>query len=311
MAVTQTGSNGNTNLAVQYDVESVVLTGNGNGTFQGPRATLLGGGTGAPVSADLNSDGLTDVLSVDAAGNPIAALSQGNGAFSIASRTPGTGQLLVTGDFNGDGKLDLVLPYGMTILGTPQPLSGVLFFAGNGDGTFAAPTSLPIPYTNIGFAADLNNDQKLDILGGGYVYLGNGDGTFTQVSSGTPGPILAVGDLNGDGKPDIAAISNNTLNLYAGNGDGTFQATPFYIASSYSTVSGPALVAIGDVNGDGHPDFSLQYSSLFGLGYNIEVHLGDGHGNFTLGNIYALPYTLTGDKGVANFTRLNNQAPAG
>jgi len=321
-AIAQAGSNGNTNLYFPSDVESVALVGNGNGTFQGPPSSVLGSGGSAMLTADVNADGITDVLTVDTAGNLVAALGRGNGKFAVTSRTAGTGQLLVTGDFNGDGKLDaltifpgavdfhggtlstaslyfyggngdgtfqnatpqnltitpaltplvgdfngdnkldLILPYEASNVDVeaPQPPSGVLFLAGNGDGTFATPVSLPLPYNTIGFAADLNNDHKLDIIGGGTVSLGNGDGTFTQQPLGITGTILAVSDLNGDGNLDLVIFNNATsIGIYAGNGDGTFQTTPFYTTTAFSPQAGATpLIAIGDVNADGHPDLLLQ-----------------------------------------------------
>jgi hypothetical protein len=370
-AIAQTGSNGNTNLYFASDVESVVLVGNGNGTFQGPPATVLGGGGSAMLTADVNADGIADLLSVDAAGNLVAALGRGNGRFSVTSRTGGTGQLLVTGDFNGDGKLDaltifpgavdfhggtlstaslyfyggngdgtfqnttpqnltitpaltplvgdfngdnkldLILPYEASNVDVeaPQPPSGVLFLAGNGDGTFATPVSLPLPYNTIGFAADLNNDHKLDIIGGGTVSLGNGDGTFTQQPLGITGTILAVSDLNGDGNLDLVIFNNGTrIGIYAGNGDGTFQTTPFYTTSAFSPVATDTpLIAIGDVNADGHPDLLLQ--SLLTFNPQLGVLLGDGTGNFPQNsNNYPLSTTQIN---FATLVRLNGQAPMG
>jgi hypothetical protein len=379
--VAQTGSNGNTNLYVQSNVESVILTGNGNATFQGPKATLLGGGVGTPVVADINSDGLADVLSLDAAGNLVAALGRGNGAFSITSCTPSTGQLLVTGDFNGDGKLDaiaispgvnythdgtpiyqistgqlffysgngdgtfqpspapvdiklsgaatplvgdfngdgkldLIIPYNGFLESAPglPPSTGTLFFAGNGGGTFAAPVSTTVPYTSTTFVADLNNDGKLDIIGDDTVSLGNGDGTFQQQPLGIDATILAVGDLNGDGKPDLVIGTSTSVALYAGHGDGTFQTTPFYtptFTTTYSTSSGIALVSIGDVNADGHPDLLVQYGFIGIPGYEFAVILGDGTGNFANNLTYSLPNNLFATTNLGTFARVNNQAPIG
>jgi hypothetical protein len=370
-AIAQAGSNGNTNLYFASDVESAALVGNGNGTFQGPPSSVLGGGSSAMLTADINADGITDVLTVDSTGNLVAALGRGNGTFSVTSRTAGTGQLLVTGDFNGDGKLDaltifpgavdfhgntlstaslyfyggngdgtfqnatpqnltitpaltplvgdfngdnkldLILPYEADNVDVeaPQPPSGVLFLAGNGDGTFATPVSLPLPYNTIGFAADLNNDHKLDIIGGNTVSLGNGDGTFTQQPLGITGTILAVSDLNGDGKLDLVIFNNATsIGIYAGNGDGTFQTTPFYSTTAFSPqATATPLIAIGDVNADGHPDLLLQ--SLLTFNPQLEVLLGDGTGNFPQNfNNYPLATTQIG---FATLARLNNQAPMG
>jgi hypothetical protein len=356
----QVESNGNTDLLFQNG-QTVLVPGNGDGIFQAPPATLFqDGGTNTFLTSDLNGDGLTDVLTINTAGNFVAALGRGNGSFSIATQIAGTGQLAVAGDFNGDGKvdvvtifpgkfdpkngqaisngqlffysgngdgtfqptsaamglpvggaltplvgdfngdnkLDLIIPYGGE---TPflAPTSGVLFLAGNGDGTFAAPIPVSIPWTSVQFAVDLNNDKKLDIVGRNTVNLGNGDGTFRQQPLGIPGTLFAVGDLNGDGIPDlvIQATTNDPYDVYAGNGDGTFQATPFYTACSpWYYLNGSAV--IGDVNADGHADLLVQCMS------GESVLLGDGKGNFT-----ADPNTYFGEANFVALARLNNQAP--
>ena len=62
---------------------------------------------------------------------------------------------------------------------------------------------------------------------------------------------MAVGDVNGDGKPDlvVANCNSDTVSVLLGNGNGTFQAQ-----QTFSTGFDPVSVAVGDVNGDGIPD---------------------------------------------------------
>jgi hypothetical protein len=112
--------------------------------------------------------------------------------------------------------------------------------------------------------ADLNNDGKLDLVIAGNgpnslnVLLGNGDGTFQPpvgYALGQAGTNVAIGDVNGDGHPDIvfAYIGSAQIGAIAvllGNGDGTFQSPTTYASGAYD----PEFLSISDMNGDGHPD---------------------------------------------------------
>ncbi len=200
-------------------------------------------------------------------------------------------QLIVSGDFNNDGILDLV-----TI--NPTTLS---FYKGIGKGVYANAVTQTIPNNYGGgggiFAADLNGDGKLDVaVSGGYgggayvlILLGNGKGGFTQGTSitvpGTP-DSMAWADFNGDHKPDIAvsdAETNQTW-VYLGKGDGTFT------LSATLSNGGRSLVA-GDFNADGKQD--LAFASGNG-GDALGIYFGNGNGTFgapvlsTLTNVSSL-----------------------
>src|SRR2546428_593683 len=77
---------------------------------------------------------------------------------------------------------------------------------------------------------------------------------FLSFDTGNHPISLAVGDLNGDGKPDLAAASygSDVVSVLFGNGDGTFGAR-----TDFRTGSGPYSVAIGDLDGDGKPDLAV------------------------------------------------------
>ena len=325
------------------------VRGNGDGTFQALPAFPVGS-RGFTV-ADVNNDGLTDIVSTDYLGNLVTSLGRGNGTFSRLSATTktsgpsnrlvlgdfdadgnadvltiwpghtwghgassaenallsfykGTGvggfqpptsttgvdlkvtgaSTAVVGDFNGDGKMDLVISY--KNLDNADYLSGLVFLAGKGDGTFntAVPFSPQTAYSESQvLVGKINNDSKLDLIWKNAVYLNNGDGTFNQTPLGITGTPLALNDLNGDGKVDLVT----TGGVYAGNGDGTFQSSPFYIAQPSASSA-----IIGDLNADGHTDLMLDNTILF----------GDGTGNF-------VPDANSYSVGSPSFlARLNSQA---
>ena len=183
---------------------------------------------------------------------------------------------VVTGDFNGDGNLDLV------VSNSDDGSFSVLL--GNGDGTFKGAASYGAGSSPFSFAVgDFNGDGKLDLAVANYgtnyatVLLGNGDGTFkgaVSYSAGSYPVSVAVGDFNGDGKLDLVVANQDSgdVSVLLGNGDGTFQA-----AVNYS-VAGSVLdsVVVGDFNGDGKLDLAVaNYGSN-----DVSVLLGNGDGTF-------------------------------
>jgi hypothetical protein len=184
---------------------------------------------------------------------------------------------VATGDINGDGKLDLV------VANSNVNTASVLL--GNGDGTFQAAQSVPVPYfyTNAVAVGDLNGDGKLDLFvtqgTNIYVLPGNGDGTFQSPIASRLGfgpNSVAVGDFNGDGKADLALTDDfysATVSVALGNGDGTFQA-----AQSVPAGASANSVAVGDLNGDGKLDL-VEGSRIDN---HVSVLLGNGDGSFQL-----------------------------
>jgi hypothetical protein len=300
--------------------------GRGDGTYSilDQTSTLPSANNYLLVTGDFNGDGKIDTLAIQpgsvghnaTCGPPdaqlVSYLGTGDGRFLVkgTALALGVGSVQsggITGDFNSDGKLDLILPYGCGV-------SNLLFLPGNGDGTFGAPVLLNASISGgpVLIAGDLNNDKKLDFIWGNAVFLGNGDGTFKQIPLNPPSPsgsVIALADLNGDGILD--AVYSPGTSIYAGNGDGTFQTTPFYTipvscgANECTTVDSFAL---GDVNGDGHPDLLLtEESSSFSFSPSLFLYLGDGHGHFAQDPNNYFIGTNTPSNMFA--VRLNNQAP--
>ena len=171
----------------------------------------------------------------------------------LAARIYGTGggpNSVAVGDFNGDGKPDLAVANGGD--------NTVSVLLGNGDGTFQAAVNYDGWFgTRLGGGGGLQrrrqtrpgggelcgNDPTCHSSGTVSVLLGNGDGTFqaaVNYGAGTNPNSVAVGDFNGDGKPDLAVANggSNTVSVLLGNGDGTFQAAVTYGAGSEPVLGG-------------------------------------------------------------------------
>jgi hypothetical protein len=164
--------------------------------------------------------------------------------YSITNYPTGINPVSVAvGDLNGDGQPDLVTAnIGGDPFATPTPAGTVSVLLGTGNGTFSAATPYPTGSLLALSVAigDLNGDGKLDLAVANYgdpvlstgdgtisVFLGNGNGTFeaaTLYSAGTGlsgAQSVAIGDLNGDGKLDLAVANagSNTVSVFLGNGN--------------------------------------------------------------------------------------------
>src|SRR5581483_2951466 len=235
-----------------------VLLGRGDGTFQSAvYYDLIDSELVSIAAADFNGDGNIDLAVVDQLGqnfvqNISILLGNGDGTFRSPVPYPTTEfpTFVDVGDFNNDGKPDLIVVDG-------QYVSVML---GNGDGTFQPPKDNSIFSSNAPLGlGDFDRDGNLDVavpespggLGLG-ILLGNGDGTFREGAEYALGSAstVTVGDFNGDHKLDLAAIvaGSNPVQIFLGNGDGTFQLGASYFANYFAGLSN------ADVNGDGKVD---------------------------------------------------------
>ena len=197
---------------------------------------------------------------------PLTNITEGDSTLSVPSTLFAQNNedvVALTGDFNGDGNLDLV------VQGDDNAIA-----LGNGDGTFALSASFAAGIKP-SLSGDFNNDGKLDLVAGnGPILLGNGDGTFSSGPNFPLSSTLVVGDFNNDGNLDVlGSDASGGLVMLLGHGDGTF--------TSVSLASMPhanGIAVAGDFNGDGKLDVALGTGPGSGV-----ILLGNGDGTFTQG----------------------------
>jgi len=239
------------------------------------------------VTADFNNDGRLDLATGNATfdnwetGNTVSVrLGNANGTFQPA-QTSAAGvypDSIAVGDFNGDGKTDLVATAGWQT---------VAILIGNGNGTFQPPAFVPIAGYGAALSVavgDLDADGKMDLAVAsaydlydyGWVEVLRGDGAGGFVTSGLAfigadsGMDLAIADVNGDTKLDVVAAlyDRASVAVLIGNGAGSLTWT-----ATAATGPIPKSVAVGDMTGDGVPD-------LVTAGQYVDVIPGNGNGTF-------------------------------
>jgi hypothetical protein len=253
-------------------------------SFAPARSYATGLGPTSVAIGDLNGDGKPDMATANVgtdknAGMTISVLlNRGKGTFQAKlDYATGANPLSVAiGDLNGDGKTDLATAnFGDTV--------SVLL--NTGDGSFQAkldyatgdgPGSIAI--------GDLNGDGKPDLATANFepdrpstvsVLLNRGDGSFqakVDYRTGDEAYSVAIGDLNGDDKPDLAtANSGYSVSVLLNRGDGSFRAK-----HDHRVGKNPLSVAIGDLNGDGKPDLATANEGA----NTVSVLLNSGDGRF-------------------------------
>jgi hypothetical protein len=195
---------------------------------------------------------------------------------------------LVVADVNGDAKPDTILI---------ADASAVSVGLGNGDGSFRPAAKYPTAKgSNEAAVADVNDDGKVDVVTAGFylgrggavsVLLGDGDGTFRAPVDYTLGDFaiaVAIGDVNGDGKVDIATAETSGISVLLGKGDGKFRTAVSYPAGG----AVPWSIALVDLNRDGKADvIATNSGSLRSQSNNVAVLLARPDGGLNRPTNYA------------------------
>jgi type II secretory pathway component GspD/PulD (secretin) len=321
-----------------------VLLGNGDGTF-GTQVTYPTGTDPVSIATGqfnngttaTNNDDFPDIAVANKAANTVSILlgsPSGNGTFQPKTDIP-TGRAPVSvisanfHDLTGvSGAVDLAV--------ANQGDNTISIFQGNGDGTFRAPTLIPLP---AGFeptslaAADLNSDGHQDLVVADQgsntfsVLLGNGDGTFQtrkDYPTGTAPVYVALGDFNNEGALDVAVANNagNSVSVYYNQISNQNIPTGTFLAGTtrdFPAGNGPTSIALADYNLDGLTDLVVSdqtdnaISVILNLGSqqfaaNIELPVDTAPVSVTSADFNAdgRPDIATANNGAANSTVILN-----
>jgi hypothetical protein len=283
-----------------------LLLGDGAGHFgRAAGSPIRAGHQPASIStADFNGDGSQDLAVANHGSEDVTVLlGNGSAGFGEAPGSPikigSSPRRLASADLNGDGWVDLAVPY-------PNRVAILL---GDGSGRFAPAPGSPVTIAQRSgpdrvTVADMNGDGKADLAVSTVdpmhisILLGDGTGSFRTLATMSAG-LKAVADFNGDGKPDLATATRASsrapykATVLLGTGSGRFSPAPG-LAMPGQFWSTEAVAA--DLNSDHKLDLALSdYATA------PEVLLGDGRGRFhpAADSPLPLPASTFGGAGIA------------
>ena len=222
-----------------------VWKGDGAGNFTGGATDFVNAEIPRRIRlADVNDDGILDLIGLSVDIYPSAVhLGRGDGTFAPHSAIlSGDNNAVVDVDFDQDGFVDLLIPN----FGSSSPF--IAFFPGQGDGTF--PTRIDLPFVLPNAVGDPNGPSSFD--------------KAETAKAESVEHILAAGNLNDDGIPDLVAIRGGVLAIALGTGGG--EIGPF---ARYSATNSASYLLITDLDRDGRTDILVagrDLAVLYGLG---------------------------------------------
>lgn len=311
LAVGDVDSDGDLDVAVanQYNSAITLMLNTGGGALVGGGHHSAGATPEAITAADVNLDGLVDIVAGDKSTYQMRVLyNAGGGTYGWPPvyLQAGFPFAFATGDIDRDGDIDVAAAL---FLG-----AAVAVYPGTHLGVLGSPSSFAVGTEPDGVAArDLDGDGDLDL-----VAVNFGDDTVSVLRNQTslggafafaaavhyavgdkPQP-LAVGDLDGDGRPDLAVpnVGSGTVSILRGQGAATFAA-----ATSANVGAGPDTAVMGDFNADGRLD--LAASNYNPPAMSVALSQGPLASQWT-----GLLYALAGSSGLPSLCGLGTLVPA-
>jgi len=268
---------------------AAVLLGQGDGGLAGVEDVATQPNPSVVIAGDVDNDGVSDLIVAQSGSNTgslliYPAAPPAGFALPTVLQSAGDTATIGSGDFNGDGLLDLVA------LNAKQ--ANVSLFLATPGGKFAAAHNFPIGSGATALVVgDWNGDGRSDLAiarqgsgatGAVDIVLANADGSLGTAKSITaaPNPVaIKSGDFDKDGKRDLVVGNTSGFSIFLGRGDGTFQAGTSVPVSS----PGADAIAVADFDHDGADDVAVVRTTMPGFMSppNIQLFYGDGKGNLS------------------------------